>query len=105
MCGALKSRALIGWRGGGIDEIDKSIEHLRKTKEALLGTDRNLHLAKRQAEDVTIKMLTKGNPTMPENSGIEGKGPSDGWGRGSSSGTRDRSKARPELQSVILQPS
>jgi hypothetical protein len=47
-----------------IDEIDKSIDHLKKTKEALLGTDRNLRLANEKAQDVTIKKLTRGNPTM-----------------------------------------
>jgi hypothetical protein len=47
-----------------IDEIDKSIDHLQKTKESLLGTDRNLRLANDKAQDVTIKKLTRGNPTM-----------------------------------------
>ena len=47
-----------------IDEIDKSIDHLQKTKEALMGTDRNLRLANDKAQDVTIKKLTRGNPTM-----------------------------------------
>ncbi|MFT0175137.1 DUF2130 domain-containing protein, partial [Paraburkholderia mimosarum] len=47
-----------------IDEIDKSIDHLQKTKEALLGTDRNLRLANDKAQDVTIKKLTRGNATM-----------------------------------------
>jgi hypothetical protein len=47
-----------------IDEIDKSIDHLQKTKEALLGTDRNLRLANDKAQDVTIKKLTRSNPTM-----------------------------------------
>ena len=47
-----------------IDEIDKSIDHLQKTKEALLGTDRNLRLANDKAQDVTIKKLSRGNPTM-----------------------------------------
>ena len=47
-----------------IDEIDKSITHLQKTKDALLGTDRNLRLANDKAQDVTIKKLTHGNPTM-----------------------------------------
>ena len=47
-----------------IDEIDKSIDHLQKTKDALLGTDRNLRLANDKAQDVTIKKLTHGNPTM-----------------------------------------
>jgi hypothetical protein len=49
-----------------IDEIDKSIEHLQKTKEALIGTDRNLRLANDKAQDVTIKKLTRGNPTMSD---------------------------------------
>jgi len=47
-----------------IDEIDKSIDHLQKTKDALLGTDRNLRLANDKAQDVTIKKLTRPNPTM-----------------------------------------
>lgn len=47
-----------------IDEIDKSIDHLQKTKDALLGTDRSLRLANDKAQDVTIKRLTRGNPTM-----------------------------------------
>lgn len=47
-----------------IDEIDKSIDHLQKTKDALMGTDRNLRLANDKAQDVTIKKLTRGNPTM-----------------------------------------
>ncbi len=47
-----------------IDEIDKSISHLQKTKDALIGTDRNLRLANDKAQDVTIKKLTRGNPTM-----------------------------------------
>ena len=47
-----------------IEEIDKSIDHLQKTKEALLGTDRNLRLANDKAQDVTIKKLTRGNATM-----------------------------------------
>lgn len=47
-----------------IDEIDKSINHLQKTKDALLGADRNLRLANDKAQDVTIKKLTRGNPTM-----------------------------------------
>lgn len=47
-----------------IDEIDKSIDHLQKTKDALLGTNRNLRLANDKAQDVTIKKLTRGNPTM-----------------------------------------
>ncbi len=49
-----------------IDEIDKSINHLQKTKEALLGTENNLRLANNKAQDVTIKKLTRKNPTMAE---------------------------------------
>lgn len=49
-----------------IDEIDKSIDHLQKTKEALLGTDRNLRLANEKAQDVTLKKLTRRNPTMTD---------------------------------------
>lgn len=47
-----------------IDEIDKSIDHLQKTKDALLGADRNYRVASDKAQDVTIKKLTRGNPTM-----------------------------------------
>jgi len=47
-----------------IDEIDKSISHLQKTKDALIGTDRNLRLANDKAQAVNIKKLTKNNPTM-----------------------------------------
>lgn len=39
-------------------------DHLQKTKDALLGTDRNLCLANDKAQDVTIKKLTRKNPTM-----------------------------------------
>lgn len=47
-----------------IDEIDKTIEHLQKTKEALLSSENNLRLANNKAEDLTIRRLTRGNPTM-----------------------------------------
>ena len=47
-----------------IDEIDKTIDHLQKTKEHLLASDRNLRLANDKAQDLTIKKLTKNNPTM-----------------------------------------
>lgn len=47
-----------------IDEIDKSIDHLQKTRDALLGADRNLRLANDKAQEVTIKKLTRDNPTM-----------------------------------------
>ncbi|HRG69864.1 MAG: DUF2130 domain-containing protein [Saprospiraceae bacterium] len=47
-----------------IDEIDKTIIHLQKTKDALLSSENNLRLANDKAEDLTIKKLTHGNPTM-----------------------------------------
>ncbi len=47
-----------------IDEIDKSINHMQKTKDALQSTVRSLRLANDKAQDVTIKKLTRGNPTM-----------------------------------------
>ena len=47
-----------------IKEIDNSIKHLQKTKDALLGSQNNLRLANDKAQDVTIKKLTRGNPTM-----------------------------------------
>ncbi len=47
-----------------ITEIDKTIDHLTKTKEALLASVNNLRLANDKAENLTIKKLTKGNPTM-----------------------------------------
>jgi hypothetical protein len=49
-----------------IDEIDKSIDHLQKTKDALMGADRNLRLANDKAQDVTVKKLTRNNPTMSD---------------------------------------
>ena len=47
-----------------IDEIDKSISHLQKIKDALISSENNLRLANDKAEDLTIKKLTRGNPTM-----------------------------------------
>jgi hypothetical protein len=47
-----------------IEEIDKTIDHLQKTKENLLSSVNNLRLANSKAEELTIKKLTKGNPTM-----------------------------------------
>ena len=49
-----------------ISEIDKSISHLQKTKDALLGADRNLRLANDKAQEVTVKRLTRNNATMRE---------------------------------------
>ncbi len=47
-----------------IDEIDKTIDHLQKVKDSLLGSERQLRLANDKAQDLSIKRLTKGNPTM-----------------------------------------
>ena len=47
-----------------IEEIDKTIDHLEKTKKALISSENNLRLANNKAEDLTIKQLTKNNPTM-----------------------------------------
>jgi len=49
-----------------IEEIDRTIEHLQKTKDALLGSENNLRLANNKADDLTIKKLTKTNPTMAQ---------------------------------------
>ncbi len=49
-----------------IDEIDKSISHLQKIKDALLGSENNLRLANDKAQDLTIKRLTRNNPTMKQ---------------------------------------
>jgi len=49
-----------------IDEIDKTIQHLEKVKAELQGSDRQLRIATNKVEDVTVKKLTKGNPTMKE---------------------------------------
>ena len=61
-----------------IDEIDKTIDHLQKTKDALLSSENNLRLANGKAEDLTVKRLTKNNPTMAGKfaelgEGIDGK--------------------------------
>jgi len=49
-----------------IESIDKSIDQLQKTKDALLSSEKNLRLANDKAEDLTVKKLVKGNPTMAE---------------------------------------
>ena len=49
-----------------IEEIDKTIDHLQKTKEHLLKSEDNLRLANNKAEDLSIKKLTSGNPTMQQ---------------------------------------
>ena len=49
-----------------IDEIDKSISHMQKTKDSLIASIRNIRLANDKAQDVTIKKLTRHNPTMAE---------------------------------------
>ncbi len=47
-----------------VEEIDKTILHLQKTKEALISSENNLRLANNKAEELTIKRLTRGNATM-----------------------------------------
>lgn len=47
-----------------IEEIDKTIDHLQKIKDALLGTENNLRLANDKAQNLSIKRLTRNNPTM-----------------------------------------
>jgi len=47
-----------------IAEIDKTIDHLQKTKDALLGSEENLRRANNKADELTIKKLTRNNPTM-----------------------------------------
>ena len=49
-----------------IEEIDKTIDHLNKVKEGLIGSERNLRLANDKAQDLSIKKLTRNNPTMKE---------------------------------------
>lgn len=49
-----------------IEEIDKTITHLQKTKEALLSSENNLRLANDKAQELSIKKLTKNNPTMAQ---------------------------------------
>ena len=49
-----------------IDEIDKTIDHLQKTKAALLSSGDHLRLANDKAQDISIKKLTRGNPTMQQ---------------------------------------
>lgn len=47
-----------------IDEIDKTITHLQKVRDALTSSERQLRLANDKAEKLTVKRLTRGNPTM-----------------------------------------
>ncbi|WP_304598214.1 DUF2130 domain-containing protein, partial [Adlercreutzia caecimuris] len=47
-----------------IEEIDKSIDHLQKIKDNLIGSENQLRLANDKAEDLTVKKLTRKNPTM-----------------------------------------
>ena len=49
-----------------VEEIDKSIDHLQKIKTALLSSENHLRLANDKADDLSIKKLTRGNPTMKE---------------------------------------
>ena len=47
-----------------IEEIDKTIDHLQKTKKALLSSENNLRLANKKADDLSIKKLTKNAPSL-----------------------------------------
>ena len=47
-----------------IKSIDSAIKHLQNTKEELIGSENNLRLANEKLQDISIKKLTKGNPTM-----------------------------------------
>jgi hypothetical protein len=47
-----------------IDEIDKTIDHLKKVKKELLGSDDQLRIANNKVDDIRVKKLTRGNPTM-----------------------------------------
>ncbi|MBR3204082.1 DUF2130 domain-containing protein [Candidatus Saccharibacteria bacterium] len=49
-----------------IEEIDKTIDHLQKIKDSLLSSENNLRLANNKADDLSIKKLTRNNPTMQE---------------------------------------
>lgn len=60
-----------------IDEIDKTIDHLQKTKDALLSSENNLRLANNKAEDLSIKRLTRNNPTMAAKFAELKNGPDD----------------------------
>ena len=65
--------------GTAIEEIDKAIARLNKVKESLLGSENNLRLANNKAQDVTIKKLTRGNPTMAAKfAELKNSGASDG---------------------------
>ena len=54
-----------------IAEIDKTIDHLNKVRESLVGAEKNLRLANDKAQDLSIKKLTKDNPTMKEKFGLD----------------------------------
>ncbi|MBR5059822.1 MAG: DUF2130 domain-containing protein [Clostridia bacterium] len=47
-----------------IEEIDKTIDHLQKVKDGLIGSERQLRIANEKAQDLSVKKLTRDNPTM-----------------------------------------
>jgi hypothetical protein len=49
-----------------IDEIDKTIDHLKKVKDNLISSERNLRLANDKAQDLSIKKLTKNSPSLKD---------------------------------------
>ena len=70
-----------------IKDIDKTIDTLQKTKAALLSSENNLRLANDKAQDITIKKLTRGNPTMRQK--FEDLKTNGDWNfRGGQGGTR-----------------
>ena len=73
-----------------IEEIDKTILHLQKTKDALMGSVNNLRLANNKAQDLTIKRLTKNNPTMQQKFA-------------DLADARERGEAPPIVQTVLLE--
>ncbi|MDR1015367.1 MAG: DUF2130 domain-containing protein [Coriobacteriales bacterium] len=98
-----------------VDEIDKSIDHLQKIKENLLSSENNLRLANNKAEDLTIKRLTRGNPTMKakfaeledgnetdETDGKDGKGKK---GEKNEKGKKGKKKALPATHEETASPS
>ena len=61
-----------------IDEIDKTITHLQKTKDALLGSENNLRLANNKADNLTVKKLVRKNPTIAKFADLATKSTADG---------------------------
>ena len=82
-----------------IEEIDKSIDHLQKIKDNLIGSENQLRLANDKAEDLTVKKLTRKNPTMRAlfDEAREARAADD-----SRSGADEADKAIPEVEAEIV---